>query len=807
MSINTNVLNFYIEHNLINAVSAVLKDSSIEESDYTNIVNGIYSHYNSISSESLKNSLLQMYVKHEFYSVVLKILEQDGTTYSNIDSICTAINQYGNEDFKNRVKEDFLDYSNLSNIDFISSNLERAAYIYLNSDLEDVGNLEIDNQPFINKVISCYKYSKHHEWLNYIISHNNEMAYKLWINGISFDDDQLKSINLLASTEDSDNPFYYGNFIRDLRINPIDQYVKCSCSAIIKPFIESNVQINSTSYSVIDSSCNDTLFDLLFGDTAQFTIQNYSSSLLRKVNDFGLTHIFSYLKSNDKISNDVLEYLLNRSDCNANIKTLALCSFTAADLTTGLKSSNYSLYLEIFRAVLYSDFLYGALNGSLDPSQLSNFDTNYCNEIAKCTSESNLFEIFDYVYSRECYNILACLVYEKDLTSNDYVTIRSLASNNNFKPALTNNIGDSNTIARRSYKLLEHDCLDLFNYVVINRLSDSDCEAFCFSDSHYMYSKYRDYLVSYISGQDKYAEYTRSNPEDSLYNILALRLLLRCSNSDFKLLRFLDINFTSAIYALDSAANYVSNINTSLTSIIDLHKSDKVIYDKVTYDGSDFTQDEKTNAGDILQWAYNEYNSPALLDSFIHICDYCYGGLVQNIDGTFCIEYNSSFIHDIYENIGSIRVSDIPFDVRSYCCKNFAEYLCGEASITDDALVNANSLCLIALRILNGNYSSLLSNSVREYIVNNWKLLIPYITECYTHGCAPTSSVTYDYTLQSLSSGTISASLQLGNEANNQQITHQSSGVQWHPISTCYKQYTRHIIAEQCAGITESNLS
>lgn len=800
MSINTNVLNFYIEHNLINAVSAVLKDSSIEESDYTNIVNGIYSHYNSISSESLKNYLLQMYVKHEFYSVVLKILEQDGTTYSNIDSICTAINQYGNEDFKNRVKEDFLDYNNLKNSDFISSNLEFAAYIYLNSDLEDVGNLEIDNQPFINKAISCYKYSKHHEWLNYIISHNNVMAYKLWINGISFDDDQLKSINLLASTEDSGNPFYYENFIIDLRINPIDQYVKCSCSAIIKPFIESNIQINSTSYSVIDSSCNDTLFESLFSDTAQFTIQNYSSSLLRKVNDFGLTHIFSYLKSNNKISNDILEYLLNRSDCNANIKTLALCSFTVEDLTPELKSSNYSLYLEIFRTVLYSDFLYGALsNSAVD----SDFNSEYCNEVAKCTSDSNLFEIFDYVYSRGYYNILACLIYEKDLTSNDYSAIKQLVSSDNFKSALTSNIGDSSTIARRSYKLLEHDCLDLFNHVVCNCLSDADCSAFCFSDSHYMYSKYRDYLVSYISGQDKFIEYTRSNPEDSLYNILALRLLLRCSNSDFRLLRFLDVNFTSAMSALDRAANCISDINASLISIIDLHKSDVVISDRVNS-----TQDEKANAGDILLWAYDGYNSPALLDSFIHICDYCYGGLVQDIDGTICIEYSNSFIYQIYTDVGSIRVSDIPFDVRSYCCKNFAEYICSETSITDDALVNANSLCLIALRILKGKYSTLLSNSVREYIVNNWKLLIPYITECYTHGCVPTSSVTYDYnTLNSLSSSTISTSLQLGNEDNNQQITHQSSGVQWHPISTCYKQYTRHIIAEQCAGITESNLS
>lgn len=802
MSININVLNFYIEHNLINAVSAVLKDSSIEESDYTNIVNGIYSHYNSISSESLKNSLLQMYVKHEFYSVVLKILEQDGTTYSNIDSICTAINEYGNEDFKNRVREDFLDYSNLSNIDFISSNLERAAYIYLNSDLEDVGNLKIDNQQFIDKVISCYKYSKHYEWLNYIISHNNAMAYKLWVNGISFDDDQLKSINLLASTEDNDNPFYYVNFTRDLRINPIDQYVKCSCSAIIKPFIESNVQINSTSYSVIDNSCNDTLFESLFRDTAPFTIQNYSSSLLRKVNDFGLTHIFSYLKSNNKISNDMLEYLLNRSDCNANIKTLALCSFTVDDLTNDLKSSNYSLYLEIFRTVLYNDFLYGALSNSVVDSD---FNSEYCNEVAKCTSDSNLFEIFDYVYSRGYYNILACLIYEKDLTSNDYSAIKQLVSSDNFKSALTNNIGDSSTIARRSYKLLEHDCLDLFNHVVCSCLSDADCSAFCFSDSHYMYSKYRDYLVSYISGQDKYAEYTRSNPEDSLYNILALRLLLRCSNSDFKLLRFLDVNYINAMSALDSAANCISDINASLISIIDLHKSDKIIYDRPD---PDFTQSEKANAGDILQWAYNEYNSPALLDSFIHICDYCYGGLVQDIDGIICIEYNNSFIYQIYTDVGSIRVSDIPFDVRSYCCKNFAEYLCSEASITDDILVNANSLCLIALRILNGNYSTLLPNNIREYIVNNWKLLIPYITECYTHGCVPINSITYDYnTLNSLSSSTISASLQLGNEANNQQITHQSSGVQWHPISTCYKQYTRHTIAEQCASITESNLS
>jgi hypothetical protein len=776
-SLNNSVIKFYVNHNLINILAYLIKENSISADT---VVNSIYEKYSAASCED-KERLLSLYIKYDLSSLVERIL-YECTDYDTIDRMCALVKESNNATINDSI-DAYLSITNLSS--FITEKPHIAAFIFLNveeSHFSDLDSLSISDETFLDSIVSNYNDLKHSNLLNYLIENNSTIIKNLWKKDIQFNDNQIKLLN--NSTE-------YNYNISDTSIvdninRHIDRYIKCVCNNIIADLYSHNRLVYS-SYTAIDNCYNDSILEIFRNNYVTVTSSTYNSSLLKKINDYNLVHLFSYLKSHDTFSESELNYLIGRSDCNSNIKSLILCGYTTVEDID--RDSNYQLYLEVFKSTVYSDFVYNIINDySYSPDEINSLEDSAL-DIARCVSNNDLREIFDYAINNNMYNLLSCLLYERELNETDYIEIKNLISNNNFKSALDRNIG--NDKVRSSYKLLEHDCFDLFNYLLMNSLDDSDCYGFLTTDINSNYKRFRDYLISYINDNTSLIHsYTDRGVYSALIYVLFNDVVHVSESSIDICINIYSDSASNLASKFDSIYDICDNKENCISVIADVHKHKCQVYN--------------TSAG-FLNWAYdialsNDYST----DQLIKAADYCYNGTVSDYDGNIINDYTDSFIYKLCDNTTSIGVHgsgmtySIPFGVNNYADLNFSESI--YADIDWDDLVSANSYSIISFKIMN-SYVSVDSN-VRTYIINNWKKLIPYITEGYTRGCKPLTNVTYDYDLFLSADNFVR---QVGHSTNQSTYSNILNS-NYHPITVCYMQYTKHIIASNISNISESDL-
>lgn len=776
-SLNNSVINFYVNHNLINILSYLIKENSISADT---VINSIYHKYSTASHED-KERLLSLYIKYDLSSLVEKIL-YECEDYDTIDRMCSLVREFGNTNINDSI-DNYLSVANLQT--FIESDKPHtAAFIFLNveeSHFSDLDSLSISDETLLDSIVSNYNDAKHSNLLNYLIENNSTIIKNLWKKDLQFNDNQIKLLN---------NSDEYNSNISDTSIvnninRHIDRYIKCVCNNIITDLYSHNRLVYS-SYVVVDNCYNDSVLEI-FGDNYIAVMPStYNSSLLKKINDYNLVHLFSYLKSRDTFSESELNYLIGRSDCNSNIKTLILCGYTTAEDID--RDSNYQLYLEVFKSTVYSDFVYNIINDySYYPDEIHSLEDSAL-DIARCASNNDLHEIFGYAIDNNMYNLLSCLLYERELNETDYIEIKNLTSNSNFKSALDRNIGDDKV--RSSYKLLEHDCFDLFNYLLMNSLDDSDCYGFLTTDINSNYKRFRDYLISYINDNTSLIHlYTDRGVYSALIYVLFNDTVPVSESS---------IDICTNIYS-DSASNLVSkfdaiydicdNKESCISVIAEVHKHSCLVHN--------------TSAG-FLDWAYNIAQLNDSADQLIKAADYCYNGTVSDYDGDIIDDYTDSFIYKLCNNTTSIGVYgsgmtySIPFGVNNYADLSFSESIYED--IDWDDLVFANSYSIISFKIMNSYVS--VNSDVRTYIINNWKKFIPYITEGYTRGCKPLTNVTYDYDLF-LTKDNFESEV---GHSTNQSTYSNILNSNYFPITVCYMQYTKHIIASKITNISESDL-
>lgn len=540
-NLKSKAIDFYIKHNFINILSYFLRSEYISEMSKNNIITRLYAVYLN-SEDSVKPLLLQMYIKYELLELVKCILNETAITYNQIEAIVTAITNSDSSSLKDYLNT-YLDFNHLYSNEFIKNYLERASYIFLNTDLSRNPdyNLIPSNSTFIDLLIKHYDYSIHYNLYNYLLSTSGTGYYtiNLWLRGVYLLDSQLTTIDNILNNNQNLIDFTDTVVIKLINNNIID-YIRCDCIYIISSLYKEN-KLDYNSYIKIDETASDTILNIFKDNYINVTSPlMYSASLLSKINAYGLCHIFMYLKNNNCFLDSELSFLLSRSDCNQSIKLLILSDFsTEEDLKKIDKKDNYSLYIEVFRTVIYDNFIYSILSGStLDTDTLSHYDTEYAKELSKCTSAENLTLLLSFLQSQKMYNTLSNLIFDKELLDSDYNIITD--TSDEFKSALVNNIGSESKKAK-SYKLLNHGLFELFDWLVRKSLKDDDCFDFCFTDIGLTYSSYREHLL------DLCKEYTLTNNEwinttdNNIFNDLTAGLsyeaLKLISENSFNLLK------------------------------------------------------------------------------------------------------------------------------------------------------------------------------------------------------------------------------------------------------------------------------